>query len=42
MAIGIMVMMIIFVNVIALSFGAPDFTEDIIHPTTQRPTTIAA
>merc|ERR1712112_466152 len=42
MAIGIMVMMIIFVNVIALSFGVPDFTEDIIHPTTQRHTTIAA
>jgi len=40
MAIGIMVMMLIFVNIIALSFGAPDITENIIHPT-QKPTTIA-
>jgi len=32
LAIGIMVMMVIFVNIIALSFGAPDIAENIIHP----------
>jgi len=32
MAIGIMVMIIIFINVLALSFGAPDIAENIIHP----------
>merc|ERR1740139_1248039 len=36
LTIGIMVMMII-VNVIALSFGAPDIAENIVHPTHKPP-----